>query len=97
MKTRVYTKIDHMLCYKHWKTQNSYFQLDHEVSVSSDHSRGILIIQRKLKFGIKLLKFMKCWLKHSNFKCIMKESWERVERGNLTVRLVKKIKRLKNP
>lgn len=43
----VYTKIDHMFCNDHWKTQNPHFQLDYEAPISSNHSPGILATQKK--------------------------------------------------
>lgn len=92
---RVYTKIDHMFCNDLWKSQNPHFQLDYEPPLTSDHSRGILTIQKDLNFGPKPFKFMKGWLKHPKFKQILMDSWGEYVSGNPLDRLTKKLKCLK--
>lgn len=82
---------------EHWKAIHPHFQLEYGPLISSDHSPGILTIIKGINFGLKSFKFMKEWLQHPNYKPITKNSWEELVTGNPQIRLVKKLKRLKDP
>lgn len=93
----VYTKIDHMFCNEEWNNKFPDYQLDYEAPSLSDHSPGVLSIRITKNFGPKPFKFIKEWMKHPGLKKTLEESWHIPLQSNPQLRLVKKLKKLKDP
>ncbi|KAL3519686.1 hypothetical protein ACH5RR_017835 [Cinchona calisaya] len=92
---RIYCKLDRILSNCAWHTQFPNAEVEFLDPLISDHSPGLVSIKEEFNAGPKPFKFHSFWMKHLQFKKILRSNWIDEDYGNPMRTLCIKLKNLK--
>ncbi|KAL3500008.1 hypothetical protein ACH5RR_039101 [Cinchona calisaya] len=92
---RIYSKLDRALCNNSWLSFFfSYMEVEFLAPLVSNHSPSLITIREDFNTGLKPLKSHSFWMRHQNFKGVLKENWRSFSTGSAMRKLCLQLKSL---